>query len=286
MPLCYSLHQTNTISTWALAGDIQEYDPGYSPEMQNTNQQLKEACDLALNSILDGLDLDHWRTVMRERNNLEKSSSSGQTVDFDSNASLDLNLDPDLEAAIRLSLAEEQKIGSSSSRRPKSASMPGSYENSESDMESDPEYQNIIQPSFANPSRRKRQPSPQCLKLVQKSAKHHRLTSAHNHDPRSGGIENTTQSVGSRTLLDWMGRSPSRNVVGEDPDNTMPSIYCDYEPSSNNGKKHPTVQNNTKCPSRQPLLSNEYFIRSTNPSNSKRRSSLIAANDQFPDAEV
>jgi hypothetical protein len=286
MPQFCSLHQTNTVSAWALAGDMQEYDPGYSPDVENTNRQLKEACDLALNSILDGLDLDHWRAVMRERNNLEKSSSSGQTVDFDSNASLDLNLDPDLRAAIRLSLADEQKKGSSSSSRPKSPSMPGSYENSESDMETDPGYQNIIQTSFAKTSRRKRQPSPPCSTFVPKSAKYHRLTSAHDHASQSGGTEKGTQLIGSRTPLGWVGRPPSRNVVGEDPDNTMPSIYCDYEPSSSNGKKHATAQNSTKCPSRQPLLSNEYFIRSTSPSSSKRRSSLIAANDQFPDAEV
>lgn len=252
---------------------MEAYDPSYGKDLENTNRQLKNACELAFESVTADLGLDHWRAVMQDRSRSDNSSSSNPSLDSDSDS------DSDIRAAKKLSLAvEEEKRATDTNRR---NSVLKSFQDSDLDIEVNPGSQDSIQPS-----RGKRPSSASPDFFAQISAKRSRVPCSGRFASQSDHKDKPTQLIKPRTPLEWVGRLQPREDVREDHSSSMLGTSSDYQSSSQIIGENSSVKSSNNIFSRQTLLTEESFKRSTKPGGNKSRSPLKSENSQYNDAEL
>jgi hypothetical protein len=258
---------------------MEVYDPGYGRGPENTNRQLEIACDLALESVTADLSLDHWRAVMQDRSRSDSSSSSNPLPDLDVDIDGTLDLDSDIRAAIKLSLGGDEKTKASNDNQQRF--MPGAFQDSDLDIDTNPDFQNSIQ---ASQGKRPSSDSPD--NVTQSSAKRPRI-------PYLGGIgsqaehkDNPTQPTKPCTLWEWVDRLQPREDVRDDHDSVMPSTLFDFQSSDQIIEGNSFVKSSNKNVTKQPWLIEESFKRSTKPSGHKLLRVLKSENNQYDDAEL
>jgi hypothetical protein len=249
------------------------YDPNYGKEPENTNRQLKNACELAFESVMANLGLDHWRAVMHDRSRSDSFSSSNPSPDSDS------DLDSDIRAAKKLSVVvEEEKKATDINRR---NSVLKSFQDSDLDIKADPGSQDNIQPSRG---KRPSSTSPDFFAHI--SAKRSRIPYSGGFASQSDHKDKPAQLVKPRTPLEWVGRLQPREDIREYHNSSMPGTLSDCQSSSQIIGEHSSVKISNKIFPRQTLLDEECFKHSTKPSGNKSRSSLKSENSQYNDAEL
>ena len=252
---------------------MEVYDPSYGKDLENTNSQLKNACELAFESVMANLGLDHWRAVMQDRSRSDSSSSSNPSPDWDSDS------DSDIRAAKKLSLVvEEEKRATDTNRR---NSMPKSFRDSDLDIEADLGSQDSIQRS-----RGKRPSSASLDFFAQISAKRPRIPCSGGVASRSDHKDKPDQPIKPHTPMEWVGQLQPREDVREDLTISTPGTLSDFQSSSQITGENSFVKSSNKISPRQTLLTEESFKRSTKPSGNKSWSSLKSENGQYDDAEL
>ena len=258
---------------------MEVYDPGYGRGPEDTNRQLKNACDLALESVTADLSLDHWRAVMQDRSRSDSSSSSNPLPYSDVDIDGSLDSDSDIRAAIKLSLGGDEKTKASNDNQQRF--MPGAFQDSDLDIDTNPNFQNSTQTSQG------KRPSPDSSdNVTQSSAKRPRFPSLGGIGSQSEHKGNPTRPTKPRTSWGWVDRLQPREDVRDDHDSVIPSTLFDFQSSDQIIEGNSIVESSNKNLTKQPWLIEESFKRATKPSGHKLLRVLKSENNQYDDAEL